>query len=70
MHDLGILTDSKLKFHMQTNTVVSKAYCIFGLISKSFEYKDSNILLKLCKSLVHPIVKYANVIWNPHYILD
>ena len=70
MSDLGILMDSKLKFHMHTDSVVNKAYRVLGLINKSFECKDLDIVLKLYKSLVRPIVEYANVIWGPHYILD
>ena len=62
--------DSKLKFHMHTDSVINKAYCVLGLVNKSFECKDLNIVLKLYKSLVRPIVEYANVIWGPHYILD
>ena len=70
MRDLDILMDSKLKFHMHTDSVVNKAYRVLGLINKSFECKDPDIVLKLYKSLVRPIVEYANVIWAPHYILD
>ena len=65
MRDLGVLMDSKLKFHMYTDSVVNKAYRILGLINKSFECKDPDIVLKLYKSLVCPIVEYANVIWGP-----
>ena len=70
MRDLGILMDSKLKFHMHTDSVVNKAYRVLGLVNKSFECKDPDIVLILCKSLVRPIVEYANVIWGPHYIPD
>ena len=44
MRDLGILMDSKLKFHMHTDSVVNKAYRVLGLINKSFECKDPNIV--------------------------
>jgi len=27
-------------------------------------------MLKLYKSLVHPILEYSNVIWGPNYIMD
>ena len=67
MHDLGILMDSKLKFHMHTDSVVNKSYRVLGLIKKSFECKDPDIVLKLYKSLVRPIVEYANVIWGLQY---
>ena len=62
--------DSKLKFHVHMNSVANKANCILGLISKVFECKDSDIMLKLYKSLVCPILEYSNVIWGPNYIMD
>jgi len=44
--DLEIQMDSKLEFHVHMNSVASKANCILGLISKVFECKDSDIILK------------------------
>ena len=41
---------------MHTDSVVNKAYHVLGLINKSFECKDPDIVLKLYKSLVRPIV--------------
>ena len=38
---------TKLKFHAHTNTVIKKAYCVLGLISRSFDI-----------TLVHPIIEY------------
>jgi len=37
--NLGIQMDSKLKFHVHTNSVANKANRILGLISKVFECK-------------------------------
>jgi len=62
--------DSKLKFHVHMNSVTNKANCILGLISKVFECKDPDIMLKLYKPLVQPILEYSNVIWGPNYIMD
>ena len=67
IRDLGIQIDSKLKFHIHTDMVAKKAYRILG---KSFEYKDSDVIVKLYKTLVRPIVEYNNVIWGPSYTLD
>ena len=65
LDNMRILMDSKLKFHMYTDSVVNKVYHVLGLV-KSFECKDPNTVRKLYKSLVCPIVEYANVIWGPH----
>ena len=68
--DLGIQIDSKLKFHVHTDIVVKRAYRVLGLIYKSFECKDSDVMIKLYKTLVRPIVEYNNIIWGPSHILD
>ena len=67
---VAMQVDTKLKFHTHTDTVVKKAYRILGLICKSFECKDSDIIVKLYTTLVRPIVEYNNVLWGPSYILD
>ena len=43
-HDLGIQIDSKLKFHKHTDIIVKKAYRVLGLIYKSFECKDADVI--------------------------
>jgi len=49
--DLGILFDDKLKFHDHTSTVAGKINYILGLISKSFEFLEPEIVSKLYKAL-------------------
>ena len=63
--DLGILFDNHLKFHQHTTGVTGKANRVLGLISKSFEYLEPNMLIRLFKTLVRPIVEYGNTIWAP-----
>jgi len=70
MRDLGIYVDSKLKFHVHTDIVTNKANRTLGLIHKVFECKDSDIIIKLYKSLVRPLLEYNNVIWGPQYVMD
>ena len=70
IRDLGIQVDSKLKFHTHTDIVTKKAYRVLGLISKSFECKDPDVIIKLYTTLVRPIVEYNNILWGPTYILD
>ena len=50
--DLGVLIDNKFKFHNHSSVVASKVNRMLAIISKSFQYKDGNILLNLCKSLI------------------
>ena len=68
--DLGILFDNRLKFHQHTTSVAAKANRILGLIKKSFESLDQDMLARLFKTLVRPIIEYGNTIWGPHIILD
>ena len=67
IRDLGIYMDSKLKFHIHIDFTANKANCNLGIISKVFECKELDIMLKLYKSLVHPLLEYYNVIWGPYY---
>jgi len=46
-----IQVDSKLKFHIHTGDVTKKAHRVLGLISKSFECKDRDVLIRLCTTL-------------------
>jgi len=69
-NDLGILFDDKLKFHDHTTKVTIKANRVLGMIKKSFEYPDSDMLSKLFTTLVGPILEYSNAIWGPLFILD
>ena len=63
--------DSELKFHNHTDFVVNNnADCILALIFKVFECKDSDIMFKLYKFLVHLLLEYNNVICGSHYVMD
>jgi len=65
IRDLGIQVDSKVKFHTHTDIVTKKAYCVLGLISKSFEYKDPDAIIKLYTTLVCSIVEWPP--WPPRF---
>ena len=62
--------DSCLKFHDHTNTTITKANRILGLTSKIFHYREPDMIIKLYKSLVRPIIEYGNPIWGHYYITD
>ena len=65
--DLGILVDNKLKFHEQCSAVVAKANRLLGMICWSFNYSNAEMILRLYKSLVRPVIEYGNIIW---YVID
>ena len=68
--DLGIIIDNKLKFHDHVTSVTAKANRILAVIKKCFHFTSGIMYINLYKSLVRPVIKYGNVIWGPHYILD
>ena len=44
---LGILFDHQLKFHLHTTDIAAKANCSLGLIKRSFNYLDPDMLIKI-----------------------
>ena len=58
VRDLGVMMDSCLKFHDHTNVIAAKANRILGLISKTFQYRESDMITKLYKSLIRPMLEY------------
>ena len=63
------LAYTKLKFHKHRHNC-KRAYRVLGLIHKSFECKDADVMTKLYTTLVRPIVEYNNIIWGSSYTLD
>ena len=61
--DFGIIFQENLKFDKQILESVGNANKILGLIKRSFVHLDCDLLLKLFKSMVRPIVDNGNVIW-------
>ena len=68
--DLGVVTDSKLKFSSHINEKVNKANKIMGVIRRSFKSLDLSTFAKLFKGLVRPHLEYAAPVWNPHLKKD
>jgi len=68
--DLGILISNDLKVSQQCQQAYNKASRILGLINRTIEYKHTDILLRLYKSLVRPHLEYCIVSWSPHYKKD
>ena len=60
--DLGILFDDHLKSHDNVSTVSAKANHALGINGKSFEFLDTEMVVKLVKTLVRPILEYGNSI--------
>ena len=66
--DLGVLIPNDLKVSQQCQNAHNKASKILGLINRTIEYRDSNILLRLYKLLVRPHLEYCVPVRAPHYL--
>jgi hypothetical protein len=69
---LGITIDTSLCFKEHIFMCVKKAYYICNLISSNFKYANCDILIKLYKCYVRPVLEYGSVIYSPHnlYLID
>jgi len=67
--DLGICTDSSLKFSSHISQIVAKADTRACVIHKCFLSKNRNILVKAYVTYVRPLLKYAVCVWSPYQLL-
>jgi hypothetical protein len=68
--DLGVFVDPDLSFRKHINTIVNKANRIIGIIKRTFDYRDSDMINRLYCSLVRPHLEYANSVWAPRLRKD
>jgi len=66
--DLGICTDSGLKFSSHISQVVAKTHARASVIHKCFLSK--NILVKAYVAYVRPLLEYAVCVWSPYQLDD
>ena len=67
--DLGITVHSSLKVESHVDRVVKKV-CVLAFINQSIEYRSREVMLKLYKALVRPILEYGVQFWSPNYRKD
>ena len=65
--DIGVTFEKNLTFDKHMQEKINKANRIMGIIRKTFEFLDEEIFKCLFKSLVRPIVEYANQVWCPYH---
>ena len=51
--------DYYLKLHEHTNVTITKANRVLGLIRKTFNCREPDMITKLFKSLIRPILEYG-----------
>ena len=68
--DLGIITQSNLKWNEQCANAVKSANMTLGMIKRSFSYLDKDMVLQLYTSLVRPKLEYSIQAWRPYLKKD
>jgi len=66
--DLWIWLSSDMIVTQQCSKTCSKAYRMSGLIKRTIDNKNKEVMLRLYKSLVRPHVDYCSSAWSPHYV--
>ena len=64
--DLGVHIDPLLNFNEHIDSVVKKSRSLSGLIMRVISFKSIDIMIPLFKSLIRPVLEYANVVWSPY----
>ena len=68
--DLGVVIDTKLRFHQHTAQVVAKGFRLLGLMKRSFANLNKKTIPLLFKSIVRPVLEYGNCVWGPMFCGD
>jgi len=68
--DLGIIITKDLKVSQQCASAYAKASKMLGIINRTINYKSTEVMLRLYKSIVRPHLEYCTAAWSPHYIKD
>jgi len=64
------LTTSLSFINTYTSNIAAKANHLLGLIKRSFDHLDSDMLTKIFVSIVRLTLEYCNSTWGPSFILD
>ena len=62
--DLGAKFDPSLTFSKHAAMVADKVNRMVGIVKRTFDFLDENMLRILYKSLIRPHLEYANCIWS------
>ncbi|MBB6707133.1 reverse transcriptase family protein [Proteus mirabilis] len=68
--DLGVQVHSSLKVESQVDRIVKKAFGMLSFIGQSIEYRSWEVMLRLYRTLVRPLLEYCVQFWSPSYRKD
>jgi ribonuclease P/MRP protein subunit RPP40 len=64
--DLGVIIDNKLSFKKQCAKAANKANQVLGMIKRNVKSRNKEVMMKLYKGLVRPLMEYSIQAWNPY----
>ncbi|EPB68170.1 hypothetical protein ANCCEY_12736 [Ancylostoma ceylanicum] len=64
--DLGAQIDESLQFGSHYDKITAAAKCAVFRILRIFKSEDVNILIRMSKVYVRPILEYNSPVWNPY----
>jgi len=68
--DLGVIISKDLKVSNQCAQAYSKANKMLGLINRTIQHKNEEVMINLYKALVRPHLEFCTVAWSPYYQKD
>ena len=66
--NLGVWLDDKLSFKEHVYEIVNRSSRVCALILNKINNVDNNMLIKLYKCFVRPVLEYVSVVFSPHHI--
>jgi len=70
VNDLGVLVDPCLTFEAHIDNIVQKASRRCYLIFKSFQSRNTELLVRAFKTYVRPLLEVNSQVWSPHLLKD
>ena len=68
--DLGVIISRNMKVGPQCVQAVKNANKVLGMIKRTFDVRDKNVVINLYKSLVRPHLEYCMSAWRPYLVKD
>ncbi|MCZ6924760.1 MAG: hypothetical protein O7D30_04920, partial [Rickettsia endosymbiont of Ixodes persulcatus] len=66
---LGVTIENNLKWGSHVNNICCSAKRTLGYLKRNFRYATMSAKLMVYKTVIRPVLEYANVIWDPHFKL-
>ena len=65
--DLGVFVDNELNFESHIDYIIKRASSKKAQILRNFTFRSKKVLVPLFKTIVRPILEYANTVWDSSY---